>query len=705
MEDESLAWGRIQIEVLEYEKYDVEPPVLNNCQNIDRNTDTGQPNANVLWTAPTVTDNSGDSLISTCDHSPGFFDIGDTTVTCEATDSSNNNGQCQFTISVQDNEAPIFDPACPQDISQNTDAGSSTTTVNWSEPQAKDNTGILTPTRTYEGNTFSIGDTVVQYSAEDNSGNRVSCEFTVTVTDTEDPVFETSCPPDIYQNTDIGLPTATVTWEVPTAIDNSGVVELTQTPGGNIFGIGETVVQYVAEDDSGNSISCQFTVTVNDMEDPTITCPPDTTVNTDSAKPTADMTQLIGTATVSDNLGPITPTTDPLLVPIGTSTVTFTATDATGNSQSCDFDVTVEDKEPPNLTCIPDKVSDTDTGIDTADVSWTWEQATDNSGFTPEIVRNFEPGIFPIGVTIITYSATDQYGNTASCDFEITVSDNEKPSMTCPTNIEEVADSGDDGTTVDWDEPTAEDNADEDVSVVLMSEKTPGSKFFIGTETIRYKATDDYDNFRKCNFDVKIIDTEDPVFETSCPPDIYQNTDTGLPTATVTWEVPTAIDNSGVVELTQTPGGNIFDIGETVVQYVAEDDSGNSISCQFTVTVNDTENPNIQGCPTNIVQGTDPGEASAVVSWESPTITDNSGLASVDNNTPPGSTFRIRTKTIWYKAVDIYNNKNKCIFTVTVYDYVAEPQFANVLQCIECIEANIVDTKLKVNFRQKNCLV
>src|SRR5690606_11589911 len=38
---------------------------------------------------------------------------------------------------------------------------------------------------------------------------------------------------------------------------------------------------------------------------------------------------------------------------------------------------------------------------------------------------------FPIGVTTITFTATDSNGNTSSCDFTITVVDNQAPLAVC----------------------------------------------------------------------------------------------------------------------------------------------------------------------------------------------------------------------------------------------------------------------------------
>ena len=97
--------------------------------------------------------------------------------------------------------------------------------------------------------------------------------------------------------------------------------------------------------------------------------------------------------------------------PVGTTTVTLTATDTTGNSHSETFEVTVTDDENPILSGVDDLVSDGDAGECGAIVSRTDPTATDNCGDLT-LTSNHNPGdFFPVGTTVVTYVAVDQYGN------------------------------------------------------------------------------------------------------------------------------------------------------------------------------------------------------------------------------------------------------------------------------------------------------
>ena len=82
-----------------------------------------------------------------------------------------------------------------------------------------------------------------------------------------------------------------------------------------------------------------------------------------------------------------------------------------------------------------------------------------------------------------------------------------------------------------------------------------------------------------------VLDNEDPTIS-NIPSSVTINTDVGLASTEVTWTEPTASDNSGIVTLTSSHSpGSTFDIGSTTVTYTATDDTSNTASDTFTVTV------------------------------------------------------------------------------------------------------------------------
>ncbi|CAN5116613.1 hypothetical protein BH09BAC5_BH09BAC5_27680 [soil metagenome] len=109
--------------------------------------------------------------------------------------------------------------------------------------------------------------------------------------------------------------------------------------------------------------------------------------------------------------------------PIGTTSVTATATDVNLLTSTCTFSVTVVDNELPQITNCPSSISvNANNAGCSAIVTWTEPTATDNcmSGLT--FVPNFPSGsVFPLGTTPVTYTATDANGNLATCSFNVTV--------------------------------------------------------------------------------------------------------------------------------------------------------------------------------------------------------------------------------------------------------------------------------------------
>jgi HYR domain len=128
-----------------------------------------------------ATDNSGAASIDCGGHPSGStFPLGTTTVTCTATDPSQNSSSGSFTVTVQDTRPPILN--LPQSITVETTSGSGTV-VTFSASASDAVSGTLpahcTPS---SGSTFAIGTTTVNCFATDGVGLQASGSFTVTVT-------------------------------------------------------------------------------------------------------------------------------------------------------------------------------------------------------------------------------------------------------------------------------------------------------------------------------------------------------------------------------------------------------------------------------------------------------------------------------------------------------------------------------------------
>ncbi len=351
-----------------------------------------------------------------------------------------------------------------------------------------------------------------------------------------------------------------------------------------------TASGHVCSADYPDQVSSTATATVPVRDDalPVITgCPTDISQINNAGICGAIVTWTPPAAT--DNCGEVDLSSDHQpgeTFPVGTTTVTYTATDDAGNSVSCSFDVTVTDDEDPAFTCPDDITQTADEGTCSATVTWTPPAATDNCGEV-ELSSDHEPAeTFPVGTTTVTYTATDNAGNSVSCSFDVTVTDDEDPSLTCPDDITQTAAEGTCSATVTWTPPAATDNCGE---VELSSDHEPAETFPVGTTTVTYTATDNAGNSVSCSFDVTVTDDEDPAL--TCPEDIETNTDEGVCNAQATVTEPTADDNCkiGSVQGVRSDGQALNDpypIGTTTITWTVTDSSGHQTSCDQKVTVN-----------------------------------------------------------------------------------------------------------------------
>jgi hypothetical protein len=327
---------------------DQTPPAVSCPANITKNTDPNQCSTTATYTA-TANDNCDGPLTPTCVPASGStFQKGVTTVTCTATDSSNNTGSCQFTVTVNDNQPPSI--TCPANITRNNDPNQCSAVVNYPSPTVSDNCpNVGTPTCSpASGSSFPVGTTTVSCSVSDASNNTASCSFTVTVNDTQPPTI--TCPANIIKPTDPNQCSAVVTYPPPTVTDNCpGLVPTCSPASGSAFPKGTTTVNCSVMDASHNTATCSFTVTVQDMQPPTIMCPPNGTFVAPASCPPANTTPGTLNVTATDNCpgvvvvcrdqnGVILTQGSPF--PVGTTTVTCTATDTSGNTASCTFTIT-----------------------------------------------------------------------------------------------------------------------------------------------------------------------------------------------------------------------------------------------------------------------------------------------------------------------------------------------------------------------------
>jgi uncharacterized repeat protein (TIGR01451 family) len=351
--------------------------------NVQSNTtdpdNPNQPGAVVHYDAPTTEGTCGTLTFSHCNDC--FFPQGVTVVTVSETTGES----CQFNVTVSAaSNAPTISCPSNKEVDAN---GACSVVVNVGTATATGGENVTifatrsdgrpmyncdangqncvrqNPDYPFRGGVTTITWTATSHNAAGEETGNSSCTQTITVNnaseDTTAPVI--TCPANITRSTDSGQCSATINVGTATATDNcdsNPTVEGARSDNQSLsdpYPKGTTTIHWTATDSSGNSSSCDQTITVNDTEPPAITCPANITTGTEPGTCSAHV--VTGTATATDNCGTATvsgtrsdgrPLTD--TYPRGTTTIHWTATDSSGNSSSCDQTITVNDTEAPTIT-------------------------------------------------------------------------------------------------------------------------------------------------------------------------------------------------------------------------------------------------------------------------------------------------------------------------------------------------------------------
>ncbi|MBI1288207.1 MAG: HYR domain-containing protein, partial [Flavobacteriales bacterium] len=267
--------------------------------------------------------------------------VGANPVVLTVEDVNGNVSSCNATVTVLDTISPV---AVCQDITVQLDtAGNAMIVAEEIDNGSNDACGILGFTADVTSfDCSNVGANTVVLTVSDNNGNTSTCSATVTI---EDNVNPTANCQDLTVTLD-GNGTVNVSaGEVNDgsfdycAIDSMFIAQNTFT----CADLGSNIINLTVVDVNGNTDFCAAEITVLDTLAPVIIgCPNDTLIVPDSSncEPPVFWTE----PTAQDNCTP-TLTSDFAPgdnFPVGTTTVTYTATDESSNSTICSFDVTIQ---------------------------------------------------------------------------------------------------------------------------------------------------------------------------------------------------------------------------------------------------------------------------------------------------------------------------------------------------------------------------
>jgi len=503
---------------------------------------------------------------------------------------------------------------------------------------------------------------IVTLTANDGHGNTTPCTFKVILKDVTPPMI--TCPNPVLvscftqvpaPNTSLVIASDNCSAVVKSHVFDSAPYDVTCI---NRFKVTRT---YRATDVVGNSADCTQLITVYDATAPTLLFVPANVTVQCNAIPA------VGNPSAVDNcLGDVSVAyngqTVSNIICDDTYTLTrkWTATDACGNTKTATQRITVRDTQKPVFTSVPANVT---VQCDAVPMVGS-PAATDNCDKAVSITYNGEirtNGFCPDTYTLTRrWTAVDNCSNTRTATQVITVRDTQKPvfmsvpgpvTIECTMPIPAVVN------------PTATDNCDTSVSVILVGEWTMNATCSSNYQIMRmWQATDNCSNSTVASQIITVQDTQAPAF-TSVPDNVTIECSDLVPPI----GDPTATDAcGGYVQITFL--GQTSVAGSCPYSYVitrvwrAEDLCGNSLTASHTITVQDTQAPTFNSPPANVT----------VVCADIPGVP---AVTAQDNCGPATVTYQGQTQTpgdcaAGYTITRTWTANDQCGHTTTHSQYI-----------------------------------
>ena len=519
------------------------------------------------------------------------------------------------------------------------------------------------------------GDNIVNLTSTFSNGLIRTCQAIVRVLDTIPP--DIVCQPaNLYIDSN-GVLIVDTTGVISSVTDNCGLDSVWVRATDTLFGCVDTGVSTItvyAMDFSGNMDSCVATITIFDSLHPNISCLSPTLYLDGSGQAIIDTSLLIDVVNDNCTLDSVWTnlTTSVYTCPdTGTHLVTVYVSDSYGYMDSCVSTVTVLDTTNPQIVCNNPTFYLDGTGSLIIDTSGLITSVNDNCSLDSVWIdaSNTSYGCVDTGVHMVTVYAMDPSGNIDSCISAVTVLDTINPQIVCnnPTFYLDAT-----GTLVIDTTgliTSVNDNCSLD-SVWIDASNTTYGCIDTGVHMVTVYAIDPSGNIDSCTSTVTVLDTINP--QVICNnPTVYLDA-TGNIVVDTSLLLTSVNDNCSVDSVWINPlniNYGCLDTGVHIVTVYAMDPSGNIDSCESTVTVLDTTNPQITcNNPTFYLDGT--GSLIIDTTGLITSVNDNCSLDSVwidVSNTTYGCTDTgVHMVTVY--VTDPSGNIDSCTSTITILD-------------------------------------
>ncbi len=712
---------------------DNDAPVLdcNTLTTINYTTEAPNCNNDTDVTVPVAIDNCNGNINGVGTRSDNasmnaVWSLGTTTITWTFTDAANNVKTCTQDVVVTDNDAPVLDCNTLTTINYTTEAPNCTNDMDVTVPVAVDNcNGNINGVGTRSDNAsmnavWPLGTTTITWTFTDVANNVKTCTQDVVVTDNDAPVLDCNTLTTINLNTEAPNCTNDTDATLPIAVDNcNGNINGVGTRSDNasmnaVWPLGTTTITWTFTDAANNVKTCTQDVVVTDNDAPVLDCNTLTTINLNTEAPNCtndtDVTVPVAVDNCNGNINGVGTRSDNesmnAVWPLGTTTITWTFTDAANNVKTCTQDVVVTDNDAPVLDCntLTTINLNTEAPNCTNDTDATLPIAVDNcngniNGVGTRSDNESMNAVWPLGTTTITWTFTDAANNVKTCTQNVVVTDNDAPVLDCNTlttiNLNTEAPNCTNDT--DATPPIAVDNCNGNINGVgtRSDNASMNAAWPLGTTTITWTFTDAANNVKTCTQDVVVTDNDAPVLDCNTLTTINLNTTAPDCTNDTDATIPIAVDNcNGNINGVGTRSDNesmnaVWPLGTTTITWTFTDAANNVKTCTQNVVVTDNDAP-VLDCNTltTINLNTEAPNCTNDTDATLPIAVDNcngniNGVGTRSDNENMNAVWPLGTTTITWTFTDAANNVKTCTQNVVVTDNDAPVLDCNTLTTID----------------------
>jgi len=339
---------------------------------------------------------------------------------------------------------------------------------------------------------------------------------------------------------------------------------------------------------------------------------------------------------------------------VGSYTITYIATDDSGNTSTATRVVNVVDTTSPTITCIETYSLNLDeNGLGEISIDDILESSFDLSGIDNVSLSVNSFDCSSLGQNNITIAVTDYYGNSTECISTITVIDNTIPTVTAPDDITTCSIDN-----FELEDPEVQDNC----SIVSITNDLPST--LEGDIVVTWTVTDSSGNISTTTQNIFMADLNPPTI--TAPEDIEISVTDGCVASNANLGSPVYSDDCAVAAVYNDAPDNL-QLGQTTVIWTVEDEMGNIATAEQLVTVIDDIAPEITPSSADLNINCLASE----VNIGTPNVSDNCSVASLTNDVPASDQFPVGITVVTWTAVDNSGNSSTYEQTINILDQIS----------------------------------